>query len=101
MPAVGTTKAVLFYFVCSGDHAQNAAFFFKPFADQGIHVYALDRRGFGMSEGLRGQLSREFMFDDHWAFIDGALAHGKHPASIPKFVWGISLGGVIATTLLF
>ena len=41
------------------------------------------------------------MFEDHWKFIDEALAHSKHAITIPKFIWAMSLGAIIATKLLY
>jgi len=100
MPAVGETKAVMFYLYCSGDHAQNGAFFFKKFAEQGIHVFSMDRRGYGQSEGLRGEVNKEFIFPDYWKFIDAALEYAKLPKETPKFLWCMSLGGLIGSNLL-
>lgn len=64
------------------------------FANQGIATYALDFRGHGQSPGQRGYI-------DHWSDyisdLETLIRHmaTQHPA-IPRFLWGHSMGGVIA-----
>jgi acylglycerol lipase len=97
-PSKGEAKAVLFYLTGYGDYCENYGYFFDKFAEAGIHVYAFDRRGFGNSEGQRGEIG-EKLYEDHWGFFARALEHGNHNKNIPKYLYGYSFGGLIATRL--
>ena len=65
----------------------------------GIHVYSFDRRGFGMSEGRQGEIGGSVLFDDHWGFIDKVIKDRSYSDDIPKFLFGISMGGLLAIAL--
>ena len=52
-----------------GEYCLNYGYFFKPFVDSGISVFAFDKRGFGKSEGPRGEI-KDHLLDDNWRFIE-------------------------------
>ena len=60
----------------------------------------MDRRGFGESQGLRGDIrDEETMVDDHFQFYESvAYLRGYHP-NTPKFLIGHSLGALYAARL--
>jgi len=90
----------LFYLIGYGIDAQNTAYFFQLFADNGIHIYAFARRGFGGSEGKKGDVAGEALYPDHWRFIELALAHGNYSPDVPKFIFGCSYGGLNGARLI-
>jgi alpha-beta hydrolase superfamily lysophospholipase len=96
-PSHGPTQAQIFFLPAYGDYCQNYGYFFQKFAEQGMSVYAFDRRGFGLSEGPKGDLGNH-LIDDHWAFMD-AVGRDRYLGSAPKFLFGYDFGGLIATRL--
>ena len=56
-------------------------------------TYAVDRRGFGESQGIRGDLpEEEVSLGDYWTFIDAASHLRGHHHNTPKFILGHSIG---------
>jgi hypothetical protein len=64
----GNPTALLFFLPGYGDYAKYYGYFFKKFAEKhSIRTYAMDRRGFGESQGKRGDvLGHEMITDDHF-----------------------------------
>jgi alpha-beta hydrolase superfamily lysophospholipase len=58
----------------------------------------LDRRGFGLSGGKRGLIEEDWL-EDHLQFIDWVMKTKEYPHDIPKFLFGVSTGGLIAFRL--
>jgi alpha-beta hydrolase superfamily lysophospholipase len=66
-------------------------------ADRGLELWALDRRGSGMSGGIRGDLpSAAMVLDDY----DRALTQVEVRGACPPLLLGQSFGGSVLTALL-
>jgi alpha-beta hydrolase superfamily lysophospholipase len=65
----------------------------KALVPQGYGVYSFDLRGHGRSPGQRGHINR---WAEYSADLDHFLAMVKEEWSVPCFLMGHSLGGVIA-----
>jgi alpha-beta hydrolase superfamily lysophospholipase len=82
-----------------GEHAGRYARLAGDLAAHGISVWAPDHRGHGLSSGPRGHVPRFQRFaDDFEAFRRHVLP--ELPAGAPLFVYGHSLGGLIALRYL-
>ena len=56
----GHPSAIVFFMPGYGDHCKNYGYFFEKLAkDDGVITYAVDRRGFGESQGIRGDVQSE------------------------------------------
>lgn len=65
---------------------------------EGYHVYGLDYRGFGKSEGLRGYISDfDLLMDDVEHYVNVVLR--SYPDDVKVFAFGQSLGGASALHL--
>lgn len=74
-----------------GEHGGRYAPLAETLQERGIASYALDLRGHGISEGIRGHVTR---FDQ---FLDDMEAFARETLSEPPtFLLGHSLGGLIA-----
>jgi alpha-beta hydrolase superfamily lysophospholipase len=77
-----------------GEYAGRHAKTMRSLAERGIATYAYDHRGHGNSPGKRAIVER---FDD---LVDDALAMRDRVASdqpgLPLFLFGVSMGGVVA-----
>lgn len=74
-----------------GEHGGRYAPLAETLRERGIASYALDLRGHGVSEGIRGHVtSFERFLDDMEAFAR------ETPTEAPTFLLGHSLGGLIA-----
>jgi acylglycerol lipase len=78
-----------------GEYAGRHAPTMRRLAERGIAVYAYDQRGHGHSPGKRAIVER---FDD---LVDDAVAMRDRVAAeqpgVPLFLFGVSMGGVVAT----
>jgi alpha-beta hydrolase superfamily lysophospholipase len=78
-----------------GEHAGRHAKTMARWAARGLACYAYDQRGHGNSPGKRGTFER---FDD---LVDDTLALrarvAAEQAGLPAFVFGMSMGGLVAT----
>ena len=52
-----------------GEYVDIYGTYFEVFAKQGFRIFAFDRRGFGKSEGLRGDMGPDLV-GDQFHFID-------------------------------
>jgi alpha-beta hydrolase superfamily lysophospholipase len=81
-----------------GEHSSRYGHVAKHCNEQGIAVYALDHYGHGKSDGLPGYVERFSVY------LDGAKSLldkiGNEQPSVPVFLLGHSMGGLIAVTLL-
>ena len=67
-------KGLIFFNHGYGGYCEHYAFFFKPFAEAGYDCIAMDTRGFGNSEGLRGWVeSDDVLYGDIYACIFKAV----------------------------
>ena len=55
-PHEGELKGVIFFVPGYGEYVDFFGTFFEPIAKQGYRVLGFDRRGFGKSEGVRGDV---------------------------------------------
>ena len=78
-----------------GESCHRYGYFFENLARNGIDVYAKDRRGFGLSEGARGRLIKEETISDMLEFLETI------PRDVPTFLFGYSMGGLIANHLTY
>jgi alpha-beta hydrolase superfamily lysophospholipase len=78
-----------------GEHAGRHAKTMRSWAARGIATYAYDQRGHGHSPGERAVVAR---FDD---LVDDSVAIRRRVAAerpeLPLFLFGASMGGVVAT----
>jgi alpha-beta hydrolase superfamily lysophospholipase len=78
-----------------GEYAMRHAKTMRRWADAGIATYAYDQRGHGRSPGPRAIVARlDDLVDDALAMRERVVA--MHP-DLPLFLFGVSMGGVIAT----
>jgi alpha-beta hydrolase superfamily lysophospholipase len=83
-------KALMILIHGFSEHSGRYIPWIKRFAEQGIRVYAMDIRGHGLSEGLRGHTpSYSHLLDD----IDVCINHISNPRQLPIILYGQSLGG--------
>jgi acylglycerol lipase len=69
----------------------------KALTDIGCLVVAFDHRGFGKSEGIKGLLDLPTHLADSQQFVDRVEdIYGKN---IPKFLAGLSMGGMTSYRL--
>lgn len=87
-------RGVLFVIHGLADHGGRYDAFARRLAAAGIAVYAIDHRGFGRSEGERSQVER---FTSVFADIDTLVAWATEEPAAPRFFFGHSMGGAIAT----
>ena len=93
-PQGGETVAEVLIVPGFADHGNRYREVAHTFAEAGIATVAVDMRGHGRSEGPRGFVRH---FDDYHDDVRAGLATlGKGP----KFIYGHSMGGLIALDLL-
>jgi len=94
----GDVRAVLLVAHGYGEHGGRYGNLVEHFVPAGYAIYALDHRGHGRSEGLRGHVDRfaEYVADLHALRVRiEAEQRGK-----PLFLLGHSMGGLIAVRYL-
>ena len=103
MPSEKNARALIFFLPDFAVTARSFGSFFEPFAkdsDLMLRTYALDRRGFGKSQGERGLLEiNERAFEDIWDFTTAVGSLRGYPASIPKILVSHGLGSLYAAHL--
>lgn len=76
------------------EYSDLTAYMAKQLSNHGYDVIAMDLRGHGRSEGIKGLLDgRESIVDDYLKLIDATKEEYK---DTKKFIMGYSLGGLIA-----
>lgn len=93
--AAPAERAVMLVSHGLGEHGGRYAALAEDLAELGVTVHAVDHRGHGRSGGARGYVPR---FDDYVRDFESFRAEvaARHPAEIPVFLLGHSLGGLIA-----
>ncbi len=78
-----------------GEYAMRHAKTMRRWAEAGIATYGYDQRGHGRSPGPRAIVTRlDDLVDDTLAMRDRVVA--AH-ADLPLFLFGVSMGGIVAT----
>lgn len=91
-------QAVLFYIPGMQSHAGWLFEAGPEIAKSSIAIFALDRRGSGLSEGLQGDiLSAEVLLDDYYCALEKIK---KEYPNLPLTLLGQSLGGSILAALI-
>lgn len=71
--------------------------FFRPFAEQGFRVFGMDRRGFGKSQGTRGDPGSHLV-EDYAQFI-GRVVETFELHGAKKYLFGQSQGALLVSHL--
>ena len=79
-----------------GDHARRSTPLGGALADAGLNAVLIDRRGHGISEGVRGDATLE----TDMAVAELALAYARQRFGGPVVLMGDSLGGIMSWYLL-
>ncbi|MFP3860878.1 MAG: lysophospholipase [Bacteroidales bacterium] len=83
-------EAILVLIHGFSEHSGRYIHWAKLFAEKGIEVYAMDYRGHGKAEGLRGHTpSYQYLLDD----IETCLESIDNKDDLPVILYGQSLGG--------
>lgn len=91
----GAPKAIVCIVHGMGEHSGRYPYLVDYLLGKGYGAFALDHRGHGNSKGQRGHMPNyEAMMNDMDAFLNMA---GKLYPEIPKFLYGHSMGGNVAT----
>lgn len=98
LPDEKPTRAVVVLVHGLGEHSSRYQHVARHCTKRGMAVYALDHYGHGKSDGLPGYVERFSVYlDGVNALLD--KVREQHP-SLPIFLLGHSMGGLIAATLL-
>lgn len=95
----GTVRAIVILIHGFNSHSGYMAWPAEQFAANGFAAYALDHRGRGKSEGERFYVEK---FSDWLEDVDKlvGIARSENP-SVPVYMLGHSVGGVIASSYVF
>ena len=89
-------RATVVYVHGLGDHARRSTPLGGALADAGLNAVLVDRRGHGISEGVRGDATLE----TDMAVAERALAYARRRFAGPVVLMGDSLGGIMSWYLL-
>ena len=93
VPSAGVTGAVVIVHGLA-EHGGRYAHVGERFAEGGYATYVADHRGHGRSDGVRGNIDRmSTVVTDLETMLRSVI--GRHP-DVPLFLYGHSLGGLIA-----
>jgi len=101
-PRKGETRGVVF--VCSGlgEHAARYDSVAKPLVAEGLHCFAMDHQGQGLSEGDRCYVERFADYvDDYCLFVRRTLTSYPELNGLPCFLLGHSMGGLMAILIAY
>lgn len=87
-------------FLCGGlfEHGARYDAVAQRLNQQGFHAFYMDNQGHGNSEGDRAYVESFFDYvDDQSMFVQRMMAKYPELASLPRFLFGHSMGGLIAT----
>lgn len=65
----------------------------ETFVDEGVAVHAYDQRGHGRSEGRQAYVDQ---FEHYLTDLDAFRLHVAPPSEVPLFIFGHSMGGLVA-----
>jgi alpha-beta hydrolase superfamily lysophospholipase len=92
-------KGSLLVFHGIGEHCGRYQKVFEQAADLGLSSFAMDLRGHGRSQGVRGHIaSWEQLQSDVDLWIEHLVAAGSLSEELPLFFLGHSLGGLVAAS---
>ena len=94
-------KANLIYVPGFGECCYRYGYFFEKLAAENIHTYCFDRRGFGYSRSDQiqtGRIDKQEAIDDLSHYVYKIYSDQQH---LPFFLFGYSLGGLLATNITF
>ncbi|CDW73017.1 UNKNOWN [Stylonychia lemnae] len=97
-PNEGELKGILFVFLGFGAYIDFHGVHLKQFAKAGFRVFGMDRQGFGSSEGNRGDIGPN-QVQDQLDFVD-AVVQQYSLQDEKKYLFGISLGGLLSTRMI-
>lgn len=81
-----------------GEHLGRHLHFLRWLAERGVECHALDLRGHGLSQGVRGYVSRwEEYLDDFQTLLAQCDLSSKKSCDLPSFVLGHSHGALVVT----
>lgn len=91
-------EAIIFYIHGTQSHAEWVTNFAVEMGKHKIGLVAMDRRGSGLSKGVRGDVfSFEVLLSEYY---NALLLTKKHYFNIPIYIYGQSLGASIALSLI-
>ena len=94
------TRAVVFIIVGIGEHSGRYDSVALWLLRQGYACFLLDHQGHGGSEGTRNYVEKfDHYVDDQELFVRRVLANNTDLETLPKFILGHSMGGLIAIHL--
>eukprot|EP00347_Sterkiella_histriomuscorum_P018183 403346476 len=97
-PNKGELKGVVFFIPGYGEYVDFFGTYFEDYAKQGFRVFAFDRRGFGKSEGVRGDIGPDIV-QDILGFIDLVVEQFSLQSS-KKYLYGISMGSMLCARVI-
>eukprot|EP00283_Hemiselmis_rufescens_P015095 CAMPEP_0173438004 /NCGR_PEP_ID=MMETSP1357-20121228/19095_1 /TAXON_ID=77926 /ORGANISM="Hemiselmis rufescens, Strain PCC563" /LENGTH=322 /DNA_ID=CAMNT_0014403243 /DNA_START=30 /DNA_END=998 /DNA_ORIENTATION=+ len=90
-------KGVVFIVHGLGEYCDRYAHVAEMLNDKGYWVFSMDHQGHGRSEGERVHVeSFSDYCDDYFQYIDQVLSSEPSLAKLPRFLFGQSMGGLIA-----
>ncbi|XP_024384349.1 caffeoylshikimate esterase [Physcomitrium patens] len=99
VPIEGTRQLLGLVFLCPG-YGDSITFYFealaRTFALAGYGVHGMDYPGFGMSEGLHGYIPNFNDLVDDVAYQYRKIIDRAEFRSLPRFLFGESMGGAVA-----
>jgi len=97
-PNEGELKGIIFVFVGYGAYVDFYGGYFKDLAKAGYRMFGMDRHGFGKSEGVRGDVGPNII-ETQFRFVD-KIVETFNLQNEKKFIFGISLGGLIGLRMM-
>ena len=95
-------KGVIFLFHGLGEHSARYEYVALFFNKNGFDFHAIDHQGHGHSDGDRAVVwDWNHTFDDCDQFIETVLTEYKYPDQLDKFIFGHSMGGLIAMSYAY
>lgn len=97
----GAPKAVLFIIHGAGEYCERYEEAAQKFNSKGIAVFSHDHQGHGNSEGTQMHVENFADYtNDTLQYFRETLEANPTLATLPRFIWGHSMGGKIAAQIL-